>query len=151
MVPATVINLYDEGIEFIEDLKLYPEDVFYELFQSKKFIVKQMAKIAYQELANEEFDFKRATKKICLTNAQSTVSILKSLTKSTCVMNKSTLAQKLTKLMPIEKNDEQICLEKEVRKKLWLSEKTRDLTVYAGKEEGRLQPFKGRNCKIHLL
>ena len=32
---ATATNLYDARIECVEDLKLYPADVFYELFQSK--------------------------------------------------------------------------------------------------------------------
>jgi len=132
---ATATNLYDAGIECIEDLKLYPADVFYALFQSEKFIGKQKAKIAYQELANEEFDFKRATTNIHLTSAESTVSISKSLIKSTRVMTKNTLAQKLTNFMPVVKTVEQIRLEKEARKKLWLSEKTQDLTVYVGKNE----------------
>ena len=114
---------------------LYPADVFYELFQSEKFILKQKAKIAYQELANEEFDFKRATKKFCLTSAEFTKPIPKSLIKITLVMNKNTLAQKLTNFMPIVKTVEQIRLGKRSEEEAVVSEKTQDLTAYAGKDE----------------
>lgn len=65
-------DFVEKGIECVEDLKLLPADLFHELFASQKFIVKQKAKMAYRELASEEFDFKRQAKRINLASEKDT-------------------------------------------------------------------------------
>ena len=53
-------QLSDDGIEHVEEMKLLPIEMFLDLFAGEKFvIVKQKAKLAFDELAMERFNFVR--------------------------------------------------------------------------------------------
>ena len=59
-------SLSHDGIERVEEMKLLPADRFLALFSSEKFIVKQKAKLAFDDLAVEKFNFARCAKNIPL-------------------------------------------------------------------------------------
>ena len=59
-------SLSQDGIERVEEMKLLPAARFLALFSSEKFIVKQKAKLAFDDLAVEKFNFARCAKNIPL-------------------------------------------------------------------------------------
>jgi hypothetical protein len=81
-----------------------PAEFFLGLFESESFVVKQKAKIAYQELAKEPFCFKRAAKTFDLTDNpnngsdRATQATTPSLSKSSRSINKKNLAPDLKSL-----------------------------------------------------
>ena len=57
-------DLSGKGIECVEDLKLLPPEVFYDLFKAGSFTVKEKAKHAHRELMKEKFEFAKCNKHI---------------------------------------------------------------------------------------
>ena len=54
-------KLFDLGVEWVEELKFLPAEVFMDLFCCEKFIVKEKAKLACRRLSQEGFNFKKCT------------------------------------------------------------------------------------------
>ena len=63
---AIAAQLLHDGIERVEEMKLLPDDMFLALFSAKKFIVRQKAKLAFDDLAVEKFNFARCANNIPL-------------------------------------------------------------------------------------
>ena len=86
----------------VEEMKLLPTEMFLDLFAGEKFIVKQKAKLAFDELAVENFNFARCAKNIPLvvggspSCSISATSTLKTPTLSSRALRDNKLGPKLT-------------------------------------------------------
>ena len=67
---AITKTLDDQGVEFVEDLKILNRYVFSHLFMDKKHIVKTRADIAWKEVGGREtFQFQKVASSIPIKNA----------------------------------------------------------------------------------
>jgi hypothetical protein len=121
----------------VDDLKLLPPDIFYELYKSEKFIVKEKARKAHKELRSQAYDFKKQAKKIDLTSEDPSDAVPpppKKAKRTSHAMNKNNLGPDLRSFIPVlsVKTVKQVRAEREQRKRQNLAVQTRDIVAHKG-------------------